>query len=204
MGLVRSCGAIPVYLGIARDNNADLLAKLTLAVQMDVIVTTGGVSVGDFDLVKEALRQAGTDMKFWRVRMKPGRPQAFGTIGGKPTFGLPGNPVSTMVSFEMFVRPALRKMMGHLTYDNPYIRAVAGENIHSSKGRVNLLRARLERREDELLAFVTGRQTSGILTSMAAAHGLILVPADIALIEKGSTVTVLVLDWEFMNSPWPL
>ncbi len=110
---VKECGAIPVQLGIARDRREEVVEKLREGLRADVLISSAGISVGDYDFVKGALNDLGMEMVFWRVAMKPGKPMAFGMIGGKPVFGLPGNPVSSMVSFEQFVRPALLKMMGH-------------------------------------------------------------------------------------------
>ena len=126
------CGAVAFQLGIAKDTKKALKEKLLQALHADVIITSGGVSVGDFDFVKDVLKELGSEMKFWKVAMKPGKPLAFGTIGGKPAFGLPGNPVSCMVCFEQFVRPSLLKMMGHERIYRPVIQATKGEGAVSS------------------------------------------------------------------------
>ena len=109
---IRSAGGIPCYLGVAKDDEKDLLEKFDWALKCDIVVSSGGVSVGDYDLVKATLDTLGNEMAFWKVAMKPGKPLAFGKIGEKPIFGLPGNPVSSFVSFEQFARPAIKKMMG--------------------------------------------------------------------------------------------
>ena len=109
---IKSAGGIPVYLGIAKDTEEDLMEKFEWALKADIVVSSGGVSVGDYDLVKSSLQKMGQDMLFWKVAMKPGKPLAFGRIGKTPIFGLPGNPVSSFVSFEQFVRPSLRKVLG--------------------------------------------------------------------------------------------
>ena len=109
---IRSAGGIPCYLGIAKDTEEDLMEKFRWALECDLVVSSGGVSVGDYDLVKASLKKLGQDMLFWKVAMKPGKPLAFGRIGETPIFGLPGNPVSSFVSFEQFVRPSIRKVLG--------------------------------------------------------------------------------------------
>ena len=114
--LVMSCGAKALHLGIARDTRESLTEKLKEALAADCIITSGGVSVGDYDLVKDVLKELGSEMRFWKVALKPGKPLAFGVIQGKPAFGLPGNPISSMVAFEQFVRPALLKMAGYKTF----------------------------------------------------------------------------------------
>ncbi len=121
--LVRECGAVPLQIGIARDRREDLLAKFHAAMRADLIVSSGGVSVGDYDLVKEIMQEVGNAMQFWQVAMKPGRPLAFGTLGDVPAVGLPGNPVSSMVSFELFIRPAILKMLGHTNLFRRTVRA---------------------------------------------------------------------------------
>ena len=125
---VRECGAIPVQLGIAKDQKEEVKEKLRQGLRADVLISSAGISVGDYDFVKEALKDLGMEMVFWRVAMKPGKPMAFGIIQGKPVFGLPGNPVSSMVSFEQFVRPALLKMMGHRQIFRPCIEAMLNED----------------------------------------------------------------------------
>ena len=138
---VKECGAIPVQLGIARDRKEEVVEKLRQGLRADVLISSAGISVGDYDFVKEALKDLGMEMVFWRVAMKPGKPMAFGTIHGKPVFGLPGNPVSSMVSFEQFVRPALLKMMGHRQIFRPVIEAILQEEIRKEPGRRHYLRA---------------------------------------------------------------
>jgi molybdopterin molybdotransferase len=130
---VKDCGAIPIQLGIAKDRREEITSKLRQGLRADVLISSAGVSVGDYDFVKDVLRDLGMQMVFWKVAMKPGRPLAFGTIGTKPVFGLPGNPVSSMVSFEQFVRPSLLKMMGHRRLFRPIIEAILKETSTRSR-----------------------------------------------------------------------
>jgi molybdopterin molybdotransferase len=138
---VKDCGAIPVQLGIARDRKEEIEEKLRQGLRADVLISSAGISVGDYDFVKDALKDLGVEMIFWRVAMKPGKPVAFGTLQGKPVFGLPGNPVSSMVAFEEFVRPALLKMMGHHQLFRPVVEAVLKEDIKKEPGRRHFIRS---------------------------------------------------------------
>lgn len=192
--LVLETGAIPIQLGIAKDTREDLEAKFTAGVRADVIISSGGVSVGDYDLVKDILNQQGSHMQFWKVCMKPGKPQAFGTIQGKPTFGLPGNPVSSMVSYEIFVRPALLKMMGHTRIYRPVVTATIEEDIRKTDERKHFVRVVIRQERGQYLASTTGAQGSGILSSMAKANGLAVIDEDRMLVRTGETVPVMLLD----------
>ena len=136
---VRSSGAVPVYLGIALDNEAALQEKFHDALKCDIVLSSGGVSVGDYDLVKASLDRMGQDMAFWKVAMKPGKPLAFGQIDGTPIFGLPGNPVSSFVSFEQFVRPSLKKMMGSADLKPKSIQAKLTQPVRKKPGRLHFL-----------------------------------------------------------------
>ena len=194
--LVTRTGGIPIRLGIARDTKADLAAKIRhgLAQGADLFLTSGGVSVGDYDVVKDVLDAEG-QMQFWQVCMKPGKPLAFGLLrGGVPLVGLPGNPVSAMVSFEQFVRPAILKMLGHKELDKPVVRAVVDEPLTNS-GRRGFLRVVVTRQAGVYHARTTGEQGSGVLTSMAKANGLAIVPEGMRHVEAGSEVVVQMLDW---------
>lgn len=204
--LVRRTGGIPLRLGIARDTVADLKAKIQDGLDQgaDLFLTSGGVSVGDYDVVKDVLGSEG-EMHFWQVRMKPGKPLAFGLLvrrhpsgAGKgdrvPLIGLPGNPVSAMVSFEQFARPAILKMLGYQDLDKPTVRAMLDEPLENS-GRRGFVRVMVTRREGRYHARTTGEQGSGVLTSMAKANGLAIVPEGIHRVEAGSEVTVQMLDW---------
>jgi len=168
-----------------------------------MVITSGGVSVGDYDVVKEVLAKQG-EIVFWRVREKPGKPLTFGVIkvpnkaGGVrniPLFGLAGNPVSAMINFELFVRPAILKMMGKKNLVKPTVEAVIESAIENTDGRRIFARAIVEKRGGKYFARLTGPQGSGILTSMALANGLVVVPEDKPGVKPGDLVKVMMLDW---------
>ncbi len=198
--LVRRYGGVPKVLGIARDSEASLVEKLAQAQDADMLLTTGGVSMGDYDMVKDILERDG-EMVFWKVRVKPGKPLAFGHIKGKngrsiPHLGLPGNTVSCMVSFELFVRPALLKMAGRQRLGKPTVEAVVeDEAIKNNAGRRIYDRAIIEKRNGRYYARLTGSRSSGVLTSMGRANGLIVIPEETPVVKKGDTVSALMLDW---------
>jgi len=166
------------------------------------------VSVGDRDYVRPVLEKLGCEIVFWGVTIKPGFPLVFGRFGprsplgstacGPLVFGLPGNPVSAMVTFEEFVRPALRKLSGHAAWFRPRIEAVLGERLRKAAGRLHLVRVRLERRDGHVVATSTGNQSSGVLRSMALAQGLLVFPADATELPAGAAVQVQVLDEDFL------
>jgi len=187
-------GGIPQVLGIARDRAKDITDKIKEALSADMLLTSGGVSMGDYDLVKDILAREG-EVSFWRVRMKPGKPLAFGMIKGVPHLGLPGNPVSAMITFELFARPAILKMMGKKNLSKPAIEAIIENHIKNTDGRRIFARAIVSREGDRYLARLTGPQGSGILTSMSRANGLVIVPEDVKAVKEGETVKVLMLDW---------
>jgi molybdopterin molybdotransferase len=194
--LVTRTGGLPIRLGIARDTEVDLTCKIRAGLEKgaDLFLTSGGVSVGDYDVVKDVLGTEG-EMQFWQVCMKPGKPLAFGLLPGKvPLIGLPGNPVSAMVSFEQFARPAILKMLGHTDLAKPTVRAVLEDTV-SNSGRRGFVRVVVTRREGKYYAGTTGEQGSGVLTSMAKANGLAIVPEGIYRIAKGEEVVVQMLDW---------
>ncbi|MDB4908728.1 MAG: MoeA domain protein domain [Gemmatimonadetes bacterium] len=192
--LVRSAGGEPVRLGIARDDLADVVARLDAVTNCDLLLTTGGVSVGAFDWVRSALASLGADLRFWRVRIRPGAPLGFGLLRGMPWIGLPGNPVSTMVTFELFARPALRRLAGHAL---PFRRPIAvrlRERVSINAPLSHFLRVTLEPASDGVYeAQLTGAQGSGLLTSMARADALLIVPANRPVIEAGELVDALLL-----------
>ncbi len=192
--LVLRYGGIPRILGIALDSEDSLLAKLHRGLDADMLITTGGVSLGDYDIVKDILAKEG-EIAFWTVQMKPGKPLAFGRIKGIPHLGLPGNPVSSMVTFELFVRPAILKMMGKKNLVKPAVEAVIENPIVNSDGRRIFARAIVDKRGGQYFARLTGPQGSGILTSMSLANGLVIVPEDKARVEPGDKVRVMMLDW---------
>ncbi len=196
---VLKAGGVPVRLGIGRDNIDDLTAKIRagLDANADLFLTSAGVSVGDYDIVKDVLNAEG-EMHFWQVRMKPGKPLAFGILRGKkdvPLLGLPGNPVSAMISFEIFARPAIRTMLGMTRLARPTVRAVLQEDVSNTAERRNFIRVLVEKRDGGCTARTTGEQGSGILTSVSRANGLLVVPEDVTLIRRGETVDVRMLDW---------
>lgn len=195
---VSYAGGIPKILGVAKDNEGSLVASLRRGLDADMVITTGGVSLGDYDIVKDVLAREG-GMVFWSVRMKPGKPLAVGRIKGAKKdilhIGLPGNPVSVMVTFELFARPALLKMMGKSDLSRPTIEAVLEETVVNEDARRFYARAILEKCNGRYFARLTGAQGSGILTSMTAANGLVIVPEDKPRVEKGDLVQVMLLDW---------
>jgi molybdopterin molybdotransferase len=191
---VLECGGIPVMLGIAKDKKADLQKKFKTALDADLIISSGGVSVGDFDFVKNVMGEIGNAMHFWQVAMRPGKPLAFGAIEGIPLFGLPGNPVSAMVSFEQFVRPSLLKMQGHIKIFRQTVKAVCAKEIQKKEGFKHFMRAVVKKEKDKYIASTTGDQGSGILKSMVTANGLIVMGENETRIKKGSLVTVQLLD----------
>ncbi len=187
-------GGIPQVLGIARDHARDIAGKIKEALSADMILTSAGVSMGDYDLVKDVLAKQG-EVSFWTVRMKPGKPLAFGMIKGLPHLGLPGNPVSAMITFELFARPAILKMMGKKNLSKPTIEAIMESPIENTDGRRIFARAMVRREGDRYFARLTGPQGSGILTSMSRANGLVIVPEDVKEVREGESVKVLMLDW---------
>ncbi len=192
--LVLEAGGLPLQVGIARDNREDLLAKFRAASRADMIISSGGVSVGDYDLVKDIMAEIGSGIQFWRVAMRPGRPLAFGTMGGKPLFGLPGNPVSSMVSFEQFIRPAILKMRGYRRIFRKTVRAEMAEGYTKKQGLKYFLRARVELRGSTYVASLTGEQGSGILKSLVFANGLVVLPENLTAVRAGDEVSVQLLD----------
>jgi molybdopterin molybdotransferase len=176
---VREAGGVPRMLGIARDTPESLAERVAAAVGCDILITTAGVAVGEHDHTLSVLEEFGLELDFWRVKMRPGPPLAFGRLrdlGDIPWFGLPGNPVSTMVTFELFVRPALLRMAGHSALFAPTVRARLREDFRASTEVHQFLRVRLTSTEEGFDAHLTGAQGSGMLTSMAAADGLLALP----------------------------
>lgn len=187
-------GGIPSIIGIAGDNADAIERGVEQALSADLLITSGGVSMGDYDLVKDILAQQG-EVSFWTVRMKPGKPLAFGIIQGVPHLGLPGNPVSAMITFELFARPAILKMMGRRNLGKPCVEATLEDPITNTDGRRIYARALVRKEGDRYLAKVVGPQGSGILTSMSRANGLVIAPEDVEAVKAGETVKVLMLDW---------
>jgi molybdopterin molybdotransferase len=194
--LIRRAGGIPVDLGLARDTKESLREHLAGARDADLLVTTAGVSVGEHDFVREVLAELGCDMKLWRIKMRPGAPLGFGLLRGMPWIGLPGNPVSTMVTFELFVRPTIRRLLGHRLPFRRTVPVCVGEPIRLGPRLRHFLRAVVqpEGAGGALVARLTGPQGSGILTSMARANALLIVPEDRPEVSAGETLTALLLD----------
>ena len=192
--LVRETGAIPRSLGIVRDTREATIAALQSALESDFAISSGGVSVGAFDFVKEALESLGAETKFWRVAMKPGKPVVVSRLRDRVVFGLPGNPVSSFVSFHLFVAPALRKAMGQKEQLFPAeLRARLMAPLRSAGDRRVYSRVRLVARDGELVAFPMATQGSGALTSMVQANGLAIVQEGANDAGEGEIVPVLVI-----------
>ncbi len=193
--LVLRYGGVPLLLGIARDRTEEVAAKLEEAIGQgaDLIVTSAGVSVGAYDVVKDAVKAHGS-IDLWRVRMRPGKPIAFGAYRHVPFFGLPGNPVSAMMTFEQFVRPALRIMGGFAQWKKPTVSATLLESIESD-GRETYARAWVEHRDGRWTARLSGGQESNMLSGLARANALVIVPDGVTELEAGAVVVAQMLDW---------
>ena len=194
VALVREAGGEPMNLGIARDTPESLRAHLGRALEADLLVTSAGISVGEHDYVRTVLEELGAEQRFWKLRMRPGAPVGFGLLRGIPWIGLPGNPVSTMVTFELFVRPAIRVMCGHAL---PFRRAVvarAAEPISVKPRLQHFLRGIVTETPAGLEARLTGPQGSGILTSMILANALLVLPEGQFETPAGTEVRAIVLD----------
>ena len=194
--LIRRTGGIPVDLGLARDTKESLRDHLAGARGADLLVTTAGVSVGEHDFVREVLTELGGEIKLWRIAMRPGAPVGVGLLSGTPWIGLPGNPVSAMVTFELFVRPAIRRLLGHRLPFRRTVPVCVGEPITLGPKLRHFLRAVVnpEGAGGALTARLTGPQGSGILTSMARANALLIVPEDRPAVAAGETLPALLLD----------
>ncbi len=197
----REVGAKPVYLGIAEDTPAAIEARLRAGLRADVIVSSAGVSVGDHDHVRAVLEKLGCRLLFWGVYMKPGYPLVFGVIEATGTlvFGLPGNPVSTAVTFEQFVRPALRKLMGHRQLYRPVVKARLSERMKKGSGRMHFVRVGLRREGGEIVATPTVNQSSGVLTSLVRGQGLAIFPSEVESLAAGGEVDVQIIDTGFFD-----
>jgi molybdopterin molybdotransferase len=194
---VIECGGIPLQIGIAKDTKEDLTEKFKAAMRADIIVSSAGVSVGDYDFVKDVMEEIGVTIDFHQVAQRPGRPFTFGTAGRKLFFGLPGNPVSSMITFEEYVRPAILKMTGHERIFRKTIKAILEENIKKKEGLRYFLRVRVRYEDGRFIAVTTGEQGSGILKSMVQANGIMILPEDVTSIKKGDEVMVQVIDNSF-------
>jgi len=194
---IAAMGAEPVVFARVPDTRAAVKSVLQQAlIQADIVLTNGGISVGDYDFVKDALEEMGAELVFWRVKQKPGKPMAFWTLGSKRIVGLPGNPVSCMVCTEEYVRPLVRHMMGRALLYRPVRIAVLDEQYAkgADAGRTHFVRVRLQERDGVLHATLTGPQGSGILTSMALATGIAVIPENTPTVEAGQTVHVQLTD----------
>ena len=191
---VRECGAIPVMLGIARDDAQSHRDKLQAGLHADVLITTAGVSAGDRDLVRDILAELDVRPVFRGIRVKPGSPTCFGLRGSTKVFSLPGNPVASLIAFEEFVKPALLKMMGHQRVLNPFLPAILASDVRKSPGHAKLLRVRLEQREGMLWAWSAGRQETGMQKTLLRADALALLPEDRLSFATGETVSVQMLN----------
>jgi molybdopterin molybdotransferase len=192
-GQVSAAGADPILLGIARDDLDETRRLLGAALQNDVVITSGGVSVGDYDFVKQVQDELGVKRRFWGVATKPGKPLAFGTRGDTLVFGVPGNPVAAMVSFEMYVRPALLALQGRQDVYRPWFYAASAEPVRRTKSRTEARRCRFTHEDGAMRFTTTGPQGSGILSSMAGAEGLFFVPPGYPGAEAGEELLVMML-----------
>lgn len=196
---VQEAGGIPIMLGIAKDSPDSLKEKIAQGLGADMLVLSGGVSMGDYDFTKVVFEELGAGLHFWKLAVRPGQPVAFGNIQGTLAFGLPGNPVSSMVIFEQLVRPAMRKMSGFRGYGRPVVQAAFQETFRKRPDRRHFLRGILQLEDGRLTVRTTGDQGSGILTSMVKANGLIDVPEEVEQVNPGDVVNVQILShqaWE--------
>lgn len=187
---VMEIGCIPRIIGIARDNRESHFEKLREGLKADVLITSAGVSAGDRDLVRDILDELGAEQVFWKIGVKPGGPTAFALHGATPVFSLPGNPVSTMITFEEFVRPALLKMLGHQLVLRPLFKAVLREGLKKKPGKVQIVRLRLEREGESWFASSAGNQQTAILKTMVDAQALAVLPAESCNYAAGDEVDV--------------
>jgi len=187
---VQEVGGIPHIIGIARDNRESHLEKIREGLKADALITSAGVSAGDCDMVRDTLKELGAEQIFWKVAVKPGGPTAFAMYGAVPVFSLPGNPVSTMITFEEFVRPALLKMQGHQRVVRPLFKAVLRESLKKKTGKVQIVRVRLEREEGRWYADSAGNQQTAILKTMVNAQAIALLPSESGSFAAGDEVDV--------------
>ncbi|MFA6148553.1 MAG: gephyrin-like molybdotransferase Glp [bacterium] len=190
---VVEAGGDPVLLGIARDDRENLRGKLSAGLAADVLVTSAGVSAGDRDLVRDVLAELGVENVFWKALVKPGGPTAFAVAGGKPVFSLPGNPVSSLITFEVFVRPALRKMSGSHDPVKKTVKATLAEAVEKKPGKTQFLRVMVESGEDGYVARNAGDQNTGILRTLVLADGIAVLPRESTAFAAGEKVDVLLL-----------
>jgi molybdopterin molybdotransferase len=192
--MVRAAGGQPSYFGIAKDDPISLAAMIASAFDHDAIITTGGVSVGDRDHVRSALTAAGVALELWKVAMKPGKPFSFGMNGRIPVFGLPGNPVSSYIVFELFVRPALLAMGGSKITQRPRVPVQLVRGYRKQAGRAHYIRAKVMRNGEHLIAHPHPKQGSAMLTSLIGCNALVELPAEQTEIQPNSIAQAILLD----------
>ncbi|HUI27601.1 MAG TPA: gephyrin-like molybdotransferase Glp [Candidatus Kryptonia bacterium] len=198
---VEEAGGVPVMLGIARDQPAYIRAALADAFAADVVLSTGGVSVGSFDFVRRTLADLGYEERFWKVAQRPGKPLTFGVRAGTPAFGLPGNPVSSLVCFYLYVRPALQRMMGMERVHLPTVTATVDSGINTASGMTEFVRCVVERHEAAYHVRPTASQSSAVLRSLSAGEGLLISPPEQTTIAPGDTARVILLAAEGSVEP---
>ena len=192
--LIGQMGAETIDLGIAQDTQKDTNIKLQKAFSADIIITSGGVSMGEFDFVRDTLKNIGVDIKFWKVKQKPGKPLVFGNHEKKLFFGLPGNPVSSVVCFELFVVPAIKKMSGMTDLEPCQIKAESEELIKKKPGLRHFLRGIVRKENNRLRVTTTQNQSSGAMSSLSAANCLIDLPEEKEDVLPGEIVSIILLD----------
>jgi molybdopterin molybdotransferase len=192
-GQIIEAGGIPLLLGVAPDERDEISRRIASGLQANMLITSGGVSVGDFDYVRECLDAAGWQGRFWTVALRPGSPVTFGTVGQVPVFSLPGNPVASMVTFELFVRPALLKMNGHTELFRPQHQAIVQDEVVKRRGVRTFLRGVLSQQGGQSVVTTTGPQGSGILRSMSLANCLIDIAEEVDRLQPGDTVQIIPL-----------
>lgn len=198
---VEEAGAIPRVLGIVRDTPAATRDAFAEAFLADVVLSTGGVSMGAFDLVRQTLADLGVAERFWKVAMRPGKPLTFGMRSGTPVFGLPGNPVSSLVCFYLYVRPALRAMLGLAGLHLPVVNATATENIRTAEGLTEFVRCTVDGEPGTYHVRPTGAQGSHVLRSLSLGDALLISPPEVSTIESGSAVRVMLLGGDGVPTP---
>jgi molybdopterin molybdotransferase len=201
---IKQCGCIARDFGIAGDSMSEIKDKLKPALMSaHMVITSGGVSVGDYDEVQNVMCELGVELIFWKTKMKPGKPLLFGLYQGKPVFGVPGNPASSMIVFEEIIKPALLRMMGQKKLFLPYINVVLKDDLKAGGDRLTFIRVIIRYSNNEFIAFSSGIQSSGALSSMASANGLVAVPVGQKLLKSGMTVKAQVFDWTFLSETIP-
>jgi molybdopterin molybdotransferase len=190
---VQQCGGIPISLGIARDTRDSHMEKISAAQGADVLIVSAGVSVGLRDFVREVLSELGMTQVFRRIEMSPASPTCFGLLDGRPVFCLPGNPVASLIAFELIVKPALLKIMGHVRVLPEFVPAVLEHEVKKKAGKVQIFRVKLKFLNGQYQASSAGNQNTGILSTMLKADGLAILPAERILISPGESVPVHLL-----------